>query len=72
MFRSYMVRNQKPLLQMIDESIEILKDQPGFDLTFLKGVRPFHNFYSQAQYEGVLRVYERWNIELKIYNKNQK
>ena len=71
---SYMFQSQKTLDEMINECIEVLKHEPSFDLTFLKGVKPFSNFYSQAQYQGVLRIYNRWNVELKYYqmkNKNE-
>ena len=70
-FRSCMIQKQYSLGEMIDQCIFVLKDEPGFDLTFLQGVSPFRNFHSQAQYEGVLRVFNRWNIELKYYSKTK-
>ena len=70
--KSSMFRTEKSLEQMVNECIEVLKDEPHFDLTFLKGVKPFSNFYSQGQFEGVYRIYNRWNVELKFYSKTKK
>ncbi len=67
-----MFRTEKSLEEMVDECIDVLKDEPGFDLTFLQGVKPFANFYSKAQYEGVFRVYNRFNVELKYYYKTKR
>jgi hypothetical protein len=60
------------LEEKLNRCLDILKDEKGFDLTFLLGVKPWINFISPGQSRGILRVYNRWNIEHRWIQKQMK